>query len=73
MQTSVPQEKLPASRRRARNLRFPPRERMVDTFFSPILVMAAGRPISNLRLLRNTARRPPVARRFSLPVRVIPC
>ena len=47
--TSEPQEKLPESRRRARNLEFPPltRTRLTVTF-EDSLVMAGWRPSSNL-------------------------
>ena len=47
---SEPQEKLPWSRRRARNLVLPPRARTVRTqVFDDSLVLAAGRPSSYLQ------------------------
>jgi hypothetical protein len=43
---SVPHEKLPASRRRARNLRLPPRVRTRWMRLGPMRVLAGWRPFS---------------------------
>ena len=43
---SLPQEKLPASRRRARNLRLPPRVRTRWMRLGPMRVLAGWRPFS---------------------------
>lgn len=84
---SEPQEKLPWSVRRARNFLLPlsrhkmlrtgtwcsyPRVRTTWIRGSPSLVMAAGRPSSNLRFMRIGARRAPVARRLWKLSREIP-
>jgi len=72
---SEPQLKLPKSRRRARNLRLPPRARTVRTRFlipDTSLVMAGARPSSNFRFLRIEMRLPPEARRLCVESREIP-
>merc|ERR1719424_76325 len=50
----------------------PPMQRTGLTFLGPILVMAAGRPSSNLRFLMWRFLRPPVKRRLCLESREIP-
>merc|ERR1719231_1908257 len=49
VQFSLPQLKFPVSRRNARTLVLPPRQRTRRTRLPPIFVIDGGRPISNLR------------------------
>jgi len=64
--------KLPVSSRIARRFSLPPRTRTTCTRFGPSLVMAAGRPSSNLRFFRYLIGAAPDLERFVRDVRVIP-
>ena len=61
---SDPHEKFPVSSRSALYFLLPPRTRMVWILCWPNLVIEAGRPSSNFRLFRISARFPPVALRL---------
>ena len=72
VQTSEPHEKLPVSRRIARNLVLPPRTRTECTRLGPILVIAICRPMSYFLFLWYWGFLPPVRRRLCRLSRLIP-